>query len=360
MLTKLTAFILSFLSIFMVWSPNAQPNNIPETRTVPYSDGAVPDLYQSWPTEDFTESKPQLLSPVLFRIFYALKGTIDGGSKTESLLILQKGKLVHESYAEGWDKNMPHFAASVTKSVAATLAGAAIHDGHIGGIDDKVLGYFPEAESKIPAGDSKRDMTIRHLLTMTSGIWIEAEEDWDAYFAPEMEDAALWAFLQPQNTAPGEKYTYDNIAPTILLGIVERASGQKALAYAQENLFGPLGMTSVQWGTTADGMPTGGFGIDMTPRDMLRLGYLYLNYGRWENGAIFDPIWAAQAAPKAMAPQAYGHTFWNNELLPFFGFYEADGAYGQFISIYPQWDLVVVRTGSEGDFWDGLRSAFDL
>ncbi|MCL2107210.1 MAG: beta-lactamase family protein [Oscillospiraceae bacterium] len=362
MSTQIIAWILSFLSFFMVWNSSGQPNSIPETRVSPFGDELPPDKYKLWPTEEFALGSPRhCLSPKAFEAFYALKGIIDGGSKTEGLLVLHKGRLIYENYAEGWDKDTPHWVASVTKSVTATLVGIAIYEGHIGSIKDKVLDYFPEAEDLIPAGDSKRDMTIEHLLTMTSGLWMETQEEWDGFFAEDQTDSALYAFLLPQKAAPGETYYYDSAVSSILLGIVAQAAKRDLLEYAWDRLFTPLGISSVVWDTAADGLPFGGFGIEMTPRDMLRLGYLYLNYGRWDDRQIFDPVWAAQAGPRAMSTRAYGHSFWNNELLPFFGFYEADGMYGQFISIYPKWDLVVVRTGDRGqleEIWDGVLGLF--
>ncbi len=344
--TKIIALLLSFLSFFAFWKPNAQPNNIPETRTQPFVGDLAPDAYGIWPTKDFTEGDAPFLLPQAMTALYAAKGKKDGGAHTDSLLVLRKGRLVHEYYADGWDADTPHEMYSVTKSVAATLIGAAIQDGYIEGINQKVSSFFEDAV--IPEGqESKLDMTIEHLLTMTSGIVCDKDAWWDAYFAEDMEDSGLWAYLLPQKYAPGEKYAYDSVAPTILLAIVSRATSRDLLEYAQETLFSPLGMTSVEWQTTADGLPCGGFGISMTPRDMLRLGYLYLNCGRWEDSQILPGDFVAQAGPRSMAPNAYGHTFWNNEMLPFFGFYEADGAYGQFISIYPQLDMVVVRTGTE-------------
>lgn len=346
MLIKVWAWILSFLSFFAFWNPNAQPNKIPETRTASFEGALAPNKYGLWPTEEFTQGKAPFLLPQAMTALYAVKGKIDGGAHTDSLLVLHKGKLVHEFYAEGWSKDTPHTMFSVTKSVAATLVGVAIQDGKIKGIDQKVIDFFPDAV--IPADQaSKKEMTIEHLLTMTSGIACETEEAWNGFWAEDQQDAALYALMLPQAHAPGKTYAYDSLVPTILLGIVARAAGQDVLAYANEKLFGPLGMKSVDWQTTADGTPCGGFGINMIPRDMLRLGYLYLNEGRWEDTQILPGDFTAQAGPRSMTPQAYGHTFWNNEVLPFFGFYEADGAYGQFISIYPQWDMVVVRTGTE-------------
>ena len=331
---KLIAFILSFLSFFAFWNLNAQPNWIPETRSYV---GEVPDKYGIWPTEEFTQGKPCRLVPGAFEAFYGLKGLLDNGSKTDALLILHKGRLVYENYADGWDADTPHPMYSVTKSVVATLVGIAIHEGYITGTDQRVGRFIGERDPLMITRlnvEYLEVLTFEHLLTMTSGY----------------QECSYDPFSIVFRSQPGTRYNYSSSAITLLGYIVSRAVGQPLLDYAREKLFEPLGMDSVRWAVSEEGIPLGGYGIDMTPRDMLRLGYLYLNYGRWEDKQIFDPDWAAQAGPKSMSVQAYGHTFWNNELLPFFGFYEADGYAGQFISIYPAWDLVVARTGSQGRF----------
>ena len=174
--TKVIALILSFLSFFAFWRPNAQPNNIPETRT--YA-GEVPDKYGVWPTEGFdTAPGPWWLRGPALEVFlemYKLRTGTD--TPTDSILLLHKGKLVYENYAEGWDRDPPHYMASVTKSVTSALVGIAIGDGLIRGVDQKVLDFFPEAVDLPGWEESKRDMTIEHLLTMTSGILSESEED---------------------------------------------------------------------------------------------------------------------------------------------------------------------------------------
>ena len=291
---------------------------------------------------DFTEGRTPLLLPQAFEALYGLKGLLSGGSATESLLILHKGKLVYESYAEGWDKDTPHEIWSATKSVVATLAGVAIQDGYIEGIDQKVMDFIGEIDPAVSPQDLEylQRLTIEHLLTMTSGIYI-----CDGY--ESSPNKINISFHSP----PGTVYNYENGGITFLGAVISMATGRPLLEYAWERLFKPLGITSVIWSDLEKedgGYLNCGYGIEMTPRDMLRLGYLYMNYGRWEDRQIFSPAWAAQAGPKSMAPQAYGYTFWNNELLPFFGFYEATGMLGQFISIYPAWDMVVVRTGDMG------------
>jgi len=346
--TKVTAWILSFLSIFFIWGLNAQPNPIPETRGSPYGE-TVPDKYGTWPTEEFEKGKaPLWLFPNVRKAMIGLNGFLIGGSRTDSFLVLHKGKLVYERYYNGYGKDTPHFMASVTKSVTSALVGVAIGEGYITSVKDKVVDYFPEARESPQWQESKANMTIEHVLTMTSGILCDTGEKWEWFNGDGVMDTALNAFLIPQSAAPGKKFMYENAAPSILLGIVERATGHKLLDYAQEKLFGPLGMTSVVWDEAEDDLPFGAFGISMTPRDMARFGYLYLNYGRWDDQQIIPADYVAVTPPRAMRSRAYGYMFWNFNLEPFRGFYQADGALGQYIIIMPSRDTVIVRTGDRG------------
>jgi len=346
MLTKLWAITLSFFSFFALWSPNAQPNSIPEIRSYV---GEVPDTYNVWPTDDFIVEKSPFIWGGGLEFLFSAKGFFTGGHKNESLLVLHRGKIVYENYAEGWNKDSPHFMASVTKSFLSALVGIAIGEGYIEGVDQKVIEFYPDA-AIAPGQESKRDMTIEHLLTMTSGLPGDSDQyDWENWCWWDAGDAGRVAFETPQMTAPGKRYSYSS-GPSCqtLAGIVSRATGKNLFAYANEKLFEPLGMKSVEWDAAADGSNFGGYGLSMTPRDMARFGYLYLNNGRWEDKQIIPAQWVAVTPPKSKALKAYGYLFWNFPLLPFDSSYEANGAFGQYIEILPAWDMVIVRTGFQG------------
>ena len=352
--TKVIAAILSFLSFFALWNPKSQPNCIPETRDYV---GEVPDKYGVWPTVGFeTAPMPAGLWPPALEAAMMYKGLFNINLFNDSVLVLYRGRLVYENYAAGWDKDTPHFMASVTKSVVSALVGIAIGEGKIKGVDDKVADYFPEARAMPGWQACKEDMTVEHLLTMTSGLpdgRYAADDKWW-----EAGDTGLASFLAPQVTAPGERFAYNSGAGMQTLAcLVSRAVEKNLFAYAKEKLFGPLGMASVAWDAPADGRNYGGLGLHMTPRDMLRFGYLYLNYGRWEDEQIFPAWWAAQSGPLGKRPHAYGRLFWNYDLSPFDSSYEAQGAMGQYICILPERDTVIVRTGSAGPLVRTLAGA---
>ena len=344
--TQIIALILSFLSFFAFWNPNAQPNNIPETREYI---GEAPDKYSIWPTREFTEGpRPWWFIPPVAKVAYVFQRPINGNVFSDSVLVLHKGKLVYEKYADGWDENTPHQQYSVTKSIVSALVGIAIGEGKIKGVDQKVIDFYPDAVIA-PGQESKLNMTIEHLLTHTSGLSGDGDKEAMNYRWWEAEDTGAAAFESPQVAVPGEVHSYSSGAGMQTLAcLVARAVGQNLFEYAKEKLFGPLGMTSVNWDAAADGSTYGGFGLSMTPRDMLRFGYLYLNDGRWEDQQIIPAQFVARTPPRSKAAEAYGYLFWNATLIPFDASYEASGSFGQFIAVMPEWDAVIVRTGSIG------------
>jgi CubicO group peptidase (beta-lactamase class C family) len=223
-----------------------------------------------------------------------------------------------------------------------------------------VIDFFPDAV--IAKGqESKRDMTIEHLLTMTSGLPGDGDDsDWPWW---EGTDTGKAAFETPQMAAPGTRFSYSS-GPNChtLACLVSRAVGMNLFDYAKKKLFGPLGMTSVQWDAAEDGRNFGGFGIYMTPRDMARFGYLYLNHGRWEDKQIIPASFVAVTPPRSKAENAYGYLFWNGRLLQLDSSYQANGAWGQYIDILPEYDTVVVRTSSQtwiNEQWDNFQNRLD-
>jgi len=313
-----------------------------------------------WPTADFEKgAKPWWIMPWAMNLNYFWKCVVMGGFWKDSFVVLHEGKIVHEEY--GWfnNKDKPHGAFSVTKSVLSAMVGIAIGDGYINSVDDLVYDYYPEAVIA-PGQESKRTMTIEHLLTMTSGLPGDDEEELSmaCMFA---DDVGLAAFETPQTKVPGEEMMYSSYAGSqCLASLVAKAVGQNLFEYAQEKLFGPLGMTSVTWRKAPNGDSTGGFGIYMTSRDMLRFGYLYLNDGVWEDERILPEGWVEASRPPEDDFTAYGYLFWGNGPDKDWGSnYEARGLGGQFITIWPDKDIVAVRTGSSFFFRGAEQTLLD-
>jgi len=314
------------------------------------------------------------MSTAALEALFPIGGLFFDGSATNSLLVLHKGKLVYERYAEGWDRDRPNYLASATKSVLSALVGIAISEGYIRGVDQKVIDFFPEAVLP-PGQESKRDMTIEHLLTMTSGlgnVYTSYEEFLEFVVQP---DIGLAFFMSGQANPPGTKYYYGWDAQ-LLGSVLSRAVKRDLFEYAKEKLFGPLGMDSAEWllfgrnGYDEDGKVilfgeddftySTSSGLLLSSGDMLKFGYLYLNYGRWEGKQIVPAEWVARTPPRTQTPTAYGYLWYNNVLLPFSGAYEARGAAGQWICVLPFLDLVIARAAQPGPADEFLWKISDL
>jgi CubicO group peptidase (beta-lactamase class C family) len=321
---KIMAVALSFFSVLALTAPCAG------------AAGAQP-----------CDETPRRLRAPLLEAVFMYKGITNGNLFNDSLLVLRGGELVYERYACGWGRDTPHAMYSVTKSVLSALVGVAVGEGKIESVHQRVIDFYPDAV--IPPGqESKRDITIEHLLTQTSGLPGDSDREADGYPWWDAADSGRAAFEIPQMAAPGERFAYSS-GPGMqaLACLVSRAAGRNLFDYAREKLFEPLGMASVLWDAAADGNNYGGFGIYMTPMDMLRLGYLYLRNGEWDGAQVIPAEYVAATPPPSIAGEDYGYLFWGTTFARGDS-YQASGSFGQFICVLPEWDAVIVRTGSAG------------
>ncbi|MCL2194667.1 MAG: beta-lactamase family protein [Oscillospiraceae bacterium] len=271
------------------------------------------------------------------------------GFETNALLIWQDDELVHETYFNGFDINTLHPVHAITRTVLKALVGIAIAQGYIEGVDQHVTDFYPEVEIA-PGQESKRDMTVAHLLTMTSGLDAH-QSDHPVWSAPDI-GAAIFAL--PQEAAPGELVrfrSYRSVTIELLSALLARAVGRSAHAYANDVLFGPLGITDVHWEALADGTSRSTIGLYLTPRDMLRFGLLYLNDGVFAGQQIIPEAWVVASRPVPRTCSGL-RTYWGRDSYAnAFAAHEgtsfvARGAGGQFIIIDPDNNAVTVRTGT--------------
>ncbi|MCL2106831.1 MAG: beta-lactamase family protein [Oscillospiraceae bacterium] len=281
--------------------------------------------------------------------YFMLLGIKNGQLFTDSLLVIHQGELVYERHAGGWDMDTPHQMYSVTKSVVSALVGVAILDEKIESVQQKAIEFFEDDVTIAPGQESKREITIEQLLRSTSGLPGDSDngahvEWWTA------EDSGVAAFETPQVAAPGERFAYSS-GPGLqtLACLISRAVEDNLFEYAKRKLFEPLGMSSVIWDSADDGNNYGGFGLQMSARDMMRLGLLYLNNGCWDGGQLIPAAYIEASQPPPGDPDSYGYTFWNfTKLSRYDSAYMASGSFGQLICIMPEQDIVFVRTGSAG------------
>jgi CubicO group peptidase (beta-lactamase class C family) len=220
----------------------------------------------------------------------------------------------------------------------STLIGMAIDRGMIQGVDQKVLEFFP-GETFANMDASKESMTLENLLTMTTGLsWSESEID-------RMYVESNWVKFvldKPLIHKPGETFNYCTGCSHVLSIILEQSVGMNAEKFAQKNLFTPLGIINNTWDSNPEGSSIGGWGLKLTPRDMAKLGYLYLHNGVWEDQLIVSQEWVKNATRKHITVSDgvdYGYQWW---VYP--AAYAALGMDGQTIYVVPELDLIVVVT----------------
>ena len=292
-----------------------------------------------------------------------------------SVLIARDQKLVFEEYWPGsdlqpeglgevgrdFDRNTLHYVASVSKSITSALCGIAIDHGIIGSVDDSLFSYFPRHDHLL--NDDNRGITLRHLLSFSSGYdWNEFVHGFgdprDSHYQMfNTIDPLGYLLSRPVNTTPGDVFLY-NSGDTNLLGEIIRKTSQSAtlIDFARQHLFGPLGVGDYLWTrfSMAPELTFASGGASLKPRDMAKLGALYLNGGVWNGTRILSGEWV-QASTTMSIPlvgdygslYGYGYNWWLGR-FSYRGnsvdYYRAAGWGGQDVYVVPDLNLVVVFT----------------
>jgi len=169
----------------------------------------------------------------------------------------------------------------------------------------------------------------------------------------ESDDWVQFMLNLPMAEPPGTRFEYCNGGSFLLSAIIQETTGMSALAFAEENLFGPLNITDVHWPANPEGITIGWGDIHMRPHDMAKIGYLYLNGGQWDGEQVVPAAWVKASTQAHIAAgtlsDGYGYQWWVDDG----GYYMAIGYQGQFIYVVPEKDMVVVFTSEldESDFF---------
>jgi CubicO group peptidase (beta-lactamase class C family) len=309
------------------------PSNVP-TRT------SANDVY--WPTEAWRTSTPEEQGMDSQRLTQMLDTIRQQHLDFHSLLIVRNGYLVSETYFGGYQQDTRHELYSCTKSIVSTLIGIAIDKGYIDRMNHGVLAFFPE-HTFANLNGQKETMTLEDLLTMRSGLgWQEGNPVYGAMY--RSPDWVQFVLDEPMAQPPGSQFNYCSGCSHILSAILQQATGMNPRDFAEQYLFQPLGISNVQWDTDAMGIPIGGWGLQLAPRDMAKLGYLYLRDGQWDGQQIVSAKWVENATRKHTETDGalgYGYQWWTHSSL---AGYTALGRYGQTIFVIPEANLVIVTT----------------
>ncbi|MGY3450772.1 serine hydrolase domain-containing protein [Bradyrhizobium sp. USDA 4353] len=272
----------------------------------------------------------------------------------DSLLIARHGKIVLDASYAPYNADEPHIINSSTKAVVATLIAMLLKDGVLDSLDHPVLDFFKDL--KIDNVDARKQaLTVQHLLNMTSGF------DWDEGYSGGAEtslyemgrspDWVQYVLDRPMAHAPGETFYYNSGNSHLLSAIVTKLTGKSAEDFAEARLFGPLGITEHAWFKDSKGISAGGFGLALKPRDMAKIGYLYLRRGRWGEQQLLPPDWieAVNHATVSMNAKfdpglSYADQFW---ALPDKHVFMAVGYHCQVIMVMPDRDIVAVMTARD-------------
>lgn len=274
-------------------------------------------------------------------------------NRVSGLIAVKDGKIVLERYAFGRKPDQRWVSFSVTKSVTATLAGAAIADGHIKSLDDKVTRYLPELK-----GSAYDAVSVRDLLTMRSGV------AWNEDYSDPNSDVYQVGMLRPigglnptarymqglkRASAPGKEFLY-NTGETDLAGLLVSAAVGKPLSqYLSEKIWAPFGMESdALWPTDMGGHERGGCCLNMTLRDYARFGLFAMSGDLAGGKPVLPKDWMAEATRAHVAKPAYGYFWWVRQD----GGYQATGIHGQGIHVLPQQGLVVAFNSAWPQAWD--------
>jgi len=301
------------------------------------------------------------------------------------IVIVRNGKLVFETYYSGedlsvegglhtvrkeFDRDTVHCLASTSKSVTSILMGIAIDLGIVGSVDEKLFSFFPEYAHLSDA--VKDDITLRHALTMSSGIpWDESHSYTDPrndvaqmYFL--CEDPVEYVLGKDLVATPGDVFIY-NTGTTNLLGeVVKRSSGESLMEFADRYLFAPLGIVDCELTDIPAGSDIAAAAslLYLRPRDMAKLGQLYLEGGTWDGRRVVPEAWVAESTAQEMAVAedaapiqgfntTYGYQWWRGTFeTGTTDTYYAAGWGGQFIFVLPDVDMVIVFTAGhyKGDY----------
>lgn len=275
------------------------------------------------------------------------------------LVIVRHGKVITEGWWSPYSPELKHTLYSTSKSFTSTAVGFAVTEGLLT-VNDKVTTFFNE-ELPDTVSANLADLTIKDLLMMSAG------QDPDPTFLRLSDTNWVRAFLRtPIIYDPGTRFLYNSLATYMLSAIVQKVTGEKIIDYLTPRLFEPLGIEGPDWEDDPMGISTGGWGLRITTMDMAKFGQLLLQKGQWNGKEIIPAAWIDEATtfkidqnPDARQSQrdssdwlqGYCYQFWrcrNN------GF-RADGAYGQFIIVLPDQDVVIAINSESPDMQDEIN-----
>jgi CubicO group peptidase (beta-lactamase class C family) len=361
----ITYFPLLIICIFVITactlrSPRINSSGLPQ-REYTYQ---IPEkIADGWETSSLEEKSVnsekivELIEDILNKKY----------KNVHSVLLVANGKLILEEYFYEFHHERPHQLRSATKSISSILTGIAIDQGLIRDVTERTYPYLKSYEPPKGWDIKVRDVTIKSILTMTSGY------DCDDFRTGQLceknmtnsYDWLTYAVNLPMAHEPGTYWAYNSVTPQLIEKIISERSGMSLPEFSNKYLFEPLGITDFQWFLTPKGRAYISGWARMRPRDMAKIGYLALNKGKWKNTQIVSEQWISESTKEHTSPPVhsllaktpletcgYGYLWWTKDfsihkenIQSFF----AMGNGGQMIFVFPRLDLVAVFTQGNYD-----------
>jgi CubicO group peptidase (beta-lactamase class C family) len=307
---------------------------------------------QSWPRLAFREAG--IDSARIEGLFARIRDRTFPG--IDGLVIVRHGGLVAEAYFNGYGPDRPHDIRSATKSVTSILVGIALDRGWLT-LDTTVVSFFAEYRPSAGWDSVHAALRLRDLLTMRTGLACDDFEQDSPGNEEKMYPRADWTrfFFQipPGSSPPGSRFSYCTAGVTVLGELLARAVRQRIPAYADAVLWRPLAIRDARWRPTPTGGTMTGGNLELTPRDMAKLGQLYLQRGEFGGERVLSATWVERSCRAEVdepdSGYQYGFLWWirnpltDSTAIPSC---HASGNGGQKIFVFPSADLVVVFTGS--------------
>ncbi len=327
------------------------PDDVDTIQEAKMSVSQKPDY---WPTEGWKKSSPEEQGISSAKLNEMMQYAMQQNIGIDSVVVVRNGYIVMEEYPRPllYGPENPHPLYSVTKSFSSALIGIAIKEGYIDGVQHEVLDFFPN-RTFANMDSWKEAITLEHLLTMTSGL------PWDEWTYPYGDsrndvtqlmlssDPVQFVLDRPMVSTPGTVWVYNSGGSHLLSAIVNETTGTDTEAFAREYLFDPLGVSNLFWGRDPfQHVPWGFMGLSLTPLDMAKFGYLYLNNGTWDGQQIIPAEWVTESTNPHFSTGyswQYGYQWW---IKPGSNIFVARGYMGQNIIVAPDYNMVVVFTGS--------------
>ncbi|MEM9255291.1 MAG: serine hydrolase [Pseudomonadota bacterium] len=311
------------------------------------SDSLTSSRYEHWPVDTWQTASPESQSMDAAVLDGAFDYAFRSEKFTQAVVVIKNGLIVAERYADERDADSFATSWSVAKSFTSALIGIAVRDGLIGDINVSMAEFIPEWQ-----GTDKADITLRHVLMMSSGL------DWDESYNPDgglsdiiqmivlTEDQLAYAVARPLRHPPGTVFNYSSGQTLLMSAVLESVTGMSVDAYAQQKLFSPLGMSPVEWWQDATRRTALFCCLDTPVRQFAKFGLLYARGGEWNGEQLVPAQWVSDSSTPNDVFDGYGYQWWLSDALgEEHRYFSGRGHDGQYVYIFPQYDLVVVRNG---------------